>query len=522
VETRTDEKGRFTFALPCKSLLGGNLRIGPPDRSFFRTIDVQPAEVDGELDLGDLALMQSRLNAKVVQLHVVDTAGKPIRGAVAAPDFSSPASHPTDEEGRTAVAFVLPGITTLAVYAAGYETAHVPVPAEPPEELEVVMVGGIVLELRFIHSDGSAARLITARLAATENPLRHQERPRNVRGYMEAGCTVPRPVHLQDGTVVLRLWAMEGGRVILNDLKPGIPMQLRVEGHYSGVIQEESIPPLQPREHRIQRVVLAMEAKTLSGRVLDEGGQPIPEAWVKITWIESDTPERGYTRAIPVDKDGSFRIAGIYSPTVYLSAEADGFAKYVDPVFPVPQEDCYVEIRLSPGNTVKVTVEDDQGKRLSATLFSVLPNGVDASMGQQVEGQEGTYLMHGLPSGPITLRAYIGAIPHEQTHDGRIPECRFVVPQSGEVHVNVRLFDESQVDELWLLTLIPNFEGGPPERYAYMYDPVFSYVVPGSYTLVMRRFPRGFGDKSEFEEKSLPVPIQVHKGERADVEVLQL
>ena len=78
------------------------------------------------------------------------------------------------------------------------------------------------------------------------------------------------------------------------------------------------------------------------------------------------------------------------------------------------------------------------------------------------------------------------------------------------------------MDELWLLTLIPNFEGGPPTRYAYLYDPVFSYVIPGSYTLVMRRYPRGLADKSEVEEKSLPVPIQVHKGERVEVEVLQL
>jgi hypothetical protein len=522
VETRTDEKGRFTFALPCKSLLGGNLQIGPPDRAFFRTIDVEPAEVDGELDLGNLALMESRLNAKVVQLHVVDTAGKPIRGAVAAPDFSSPASHPTDEEGRTAVGCVLPGITTLAVYAAGYETAHVPVPVELPEELEVVLVDGIVLELRFVSPDGSAARAITARLAATENPLRSEERPRNVRGYMQAGCSVPRPIRLQDGTVVLRLWSMEGGRVVLNDLKPGIPMQLRVEGKYSGVIQEESIPSLQPREHRIQRVVLAMESKTLSGRVLDETGKPIPEAWVLTTWVESDAPERAYNHPKQVEKDGGFRYTDIYSPTVWLFARADGFVNYANPECPVPEKDSYVEIRLTPGNTVKVTVEDDQGKRLPATVQAILANDVVVSMGQQVEQQEGVYLMHGLPSGPITLRAYIGAIPHEQTHDGRVPECKFVVPVSGELHVNVRLFDESQVNHLWCLALMPNFEGGPPVRYAPLHDPVFSYVVPGTYTLVMRRFPRGFSDMSDFEEKSLPVPIQVHKGERVEVEVLHL
>jgi hypothetical protein len=267
---------------------------------------------------------------------------------------------------------------------------------------------------------------------------------------------------------------------------------------------------------------LARKSKTLSGRVLGESGEPLPEAWVKITWIESDIPERGYTRALPVDKDGSFRITDIYGPTVYLSAQADGFARYVNPEFPVPQEDSYVEIRLTPGNTVKVTVEDDQGKRLPATVQAILPNDVVVSMGQQVEQQEGVYLMHGLPSGPITLRAYIGAIPHEQTHDGRVPECKFVVPVSGELHVNVRLFDESQVNHLWCLALMPNFEGGPPVRYAPLHDPVFSYVVPGTYTLVMRRFPRGFSDMSDFEEKSLPVPIQVHKGERVEVEVLQL
>ncbi|MEW6071206.1 MAG: carboxypeptidase-like regulatory domain-containing protein [Planctomycetota bacterium] len=522
VDTEADEKGRFTFALPCKSLLGGYLQIGPPDRAFFRTIDLEPAEVDGELDLGDLALIESRLGAKVVPLHVVDTAGYPIRGAVAAPGFSSPASHPTDEEGRTAVAFVLPGLTTLAVYAAGYEAAHVPVPAELSEELEVVLVEGIVLELRFVCPDGILPPGIAARLAAPENPLRIVEIPRNMRGYMEAGCTAPRTVVLPDGTVVLRLWSMEGARVVLNDLKPGIPMQLRVEGLYSGVIQEESIPPLQPREHRIQEVALAREPRTLSGRVLDESGNPLPQAWVKLTWFESDFPEREYTMPKRVDEDGCFRLTDLYGPTVYLSADADGFAKYVDPEFPLPQEDSYIEIRLSRGNTVTVTVEDDVGRRLPATVFAVLPNGATVSMGQQVEEQEGVYVMHGVPNGPITLRAYIAAIPHDQTHDGRVPECRFVVPVSGELHVRVRLFDESQVDERWLLTLTPNFEGGPPVRYAYLYDPVFPYVTPGSYTLVMRRFPRGFGDKSEFEEKSLPVPIQVHQGERVEVEVLQL
>jgi hypothetical protein len=315
---------------------------------------------------------------------------------------------------------------------------------------------------------------------------------------------------------------MEGGRVVLNDLKPGIGMQLRVEGTFSGVIQEESIAPLQPREHRIQRVVLARKSKTLSGRVLDERGNPIPDALAKITYFESDIPERAYTMPVRVDKDGSFRFADLYSPSVYFGAQAEGFVQYVDPEFPLPEEDNYVEIRLSPGNTVKVTVEDDQGKRLPATVLAVLPNGGTVAMGQQVEQQEGVYLMHGLPNGPITLRAYIGAIPYEQTHDGREGECRFVVPVSGEVHVNVRLFEASQVNDRCLLTLTSNFEGGPRLRYAYLYDPVFHYVVPGSYTLEMRYFPKGFGDKSEFEEKALPVPIQVHKGEQVEVELLQL
>jgi len=521
-EDVADEEGRFTVALPSSSILGGMIRIGPPGREFFREIEVEPAEVEGELDLGDLALCD-RSGTQTVSLRIIDETSQPIQGAVAAVDSSSSPSAPTDESGRTILGAVVPGVTVFAVYALGYEATDVALPAELPEELEVVLRKGTLLDIRFQQPGGEVARNVKARLSASQHPYRNEVAPRSYTGYTRTGCSFYRVFFPRDGGVVVRLSALEDGRVVLNDLVSGVPFQLRVEGPFAGVIQEESIAPLKPGEHRVREVVLVRPPSKLYGRVLDEAGNPLPQAVVSIVSVLPDSPRSMSGRLMSgVDEEGRFELTHIYSPTVWFSAQADGYVKFTDEACEVSVEGTFLEVRLRPGKVVKVTIEDESGKRLPASyVLASLSNAVTVSGGSEVVGEEGVYLLRGLPDEEVTITAYIYGVVHTRSHDPSNPECLFTVPVLGGVQVTLLLFDESQIDADWLLCLVPTANTDLAIRYALLHNPDFLGVLPGSYYLVIRHFPKGVEHLDEFLEASSHVHIDVTAGTQAHAEVWQ-
>jgi len=526
-QVRADDEGRFRIALASPSVFGGELSIGGADGTYVREIALEPREVAEDWDLGDLALADPEAQRSVA-LVVLDADARPVAGAIAASGPAAPISAPTDGAGRATLRGVVPGVSTIAVYAAGYEVARVALPAadppgRPAAELEVVLRRGTLLEIRFLQPDGEPAPKLVARLSAARHPYRDEERPRSYPAYTRAGCSFYEVVPLAGGEVAVRVHALREGRVTLNDLEPHLPLRLRVEGSLGSTIQEQDIAPLAPEEHRAIEVVLARAPRTLRGRVMDEAGVPLPRATVGIRWTPPDSPNGTTALTRGFEDDGGFELGNVYEPEVFLSVEANGSVPVWNERFEVPVDGAPLEFRLSPSRVVEVTVEDEAGMRLPAFVHAELPTGA-LVFGQEVEGETGVYLLRGLPRGEVAVTASVYGAPHTRTCDATEPRLVIRVPVLGEVRAKVHVFGDTGVDDSWVVCLVPAPGATLAEVYATI-DPggrdesVFPGVVPGGYEAVVRRYPDGFAALDRFEERSPRVTVEVRAGEISRIEL---
>jgi len=523
---RTDGSGRFRIALLNPSILGGHLTVQPPGREFARQVDIEPRKLSENWDLGDIALVD-REDAQEIRLVVRDEAKDPIQGAVAGTDSSSPFSPPTNEEGRTVLHNVVLGLSTIVVYCVGYEVTTVDIPSEPQEEVEVTMRGCALLEIQFRSPDGSVAPMVCARLAANRLPFRDERSSAQaVMAFHESGCSLFRTGWTDDNTSVVRANGYREGRVIFNDLVPGIPFHLRVDGGFGTTIQEQDIDPLRPGEHRKTEITLVAEPRTLRGRVLNEAGEPLPHATVAVGHRPPDYPPRdGVSSSIgfPAEDDGSFVFKNIYSPTVALIIDAYGYAPFRDEQYPVPLGMQQADIRLSKGREVTVIVEDEGGKPMLASVSVALSRDATA-LGFGMAGRKGAYILRGLPDEVVTIEANVHDVVYTQTHDPLVPELRMTVPVLGDVEVLLHRFGDLELDEMCGVWILPQGGSHLVRRYAEIpADPSGSMhipgVLPGSYELVLQRWLGGFFPDARFEEMSARIRILVGPGETTKAEI---
>ena len=352
----TDSKGRFRLALEHPSVRGGVLYLTSPDRKLRRKIELEPREVLEDWDLGDVSLVDPETTS-TVPLTVFDAQGSPILGAVAAMDLFSPISDPTGSDGRTSLRGVVPGSSTIVVYAVGYQVTTVPIPEQVPEEIEVTLPRGAVLELHFIAPDGEPTIKLQACLTANRHPLREgRPSPVSILAWKNAGCSPYSWTRLDDGSENLHVYARDAN-VIVNDLQPGLGLRLRVTGRFGELLQERAIAPLGSEEWRTLDIVLTEAARVLRGRVLDQAGQPVPRAYVSVFW-SPDGGAEGITRTegSGVGSDGSFTISGLYAPMVSFLVSADGYVDLWLEDYELPTDDTPVELRMTKGHDVLVRV----------------------------------------------------------------------------------------------------------------------------------------------------------------------
>ncbi len=528
---QTDERGRFRVAVESPSITGGYLLVDPPDLDFERWIEIEPIELHGDWDIGDLPLFDPR---GTVELHLLvrETDGTPIAGAMAVVDTSSPSSEPTDAEGRTSLRGVEPGVSQIAVYAAGYEVVEVDVPPEPPDELVVTLPRGTLLELRFRTPDGEPAGSVEARLSAAAFPYRTDRPIRSYQAYRQAGCSYySRPTAPTDEFVV-RLNALREGRVVLNDLVPGLPLRLRVDGPFGTAIQEQDIAPLRPEEHRTVEVDLPRGPRSLRIRVLDTAGNPLPQASVTVRWSPPDYPRSLRSLGGGVSEEGERVFSTIYAETVSLSVEAERHASIREDDLEIPDDDSFVEFRLAGAHMVTVTIEDEEGRPVAGKVRSWLPSG-ELSAGRETPGRTGVYLLRDLPDEEITISVRVHGVSYEKTHDPRIRQLRFVVPLLGGIEATIRRTSNVELDDDCHLWLLPRGDASLVRRpvlpdVASTENLHLSDVLPGEYEAVVRRFLRGefpddawFNelDASYFEELTPRVPLVVRAGETTWIEV---
>lgn len=517
----SDEEGRFRIPLLDLSIKGGGLYITSGDHVFSRRIEIEPMELQGSTDLGDLALIEPEERG-LVRLLVQEEDGSPIAGAIAGTASDSPISEATDESGRTALRGVIPGESTIFVLAFGWETEWVQMPSHLTGDLVVTMRRGSTLELRIRSSDGEPAYGVVARIWSAENPCRAMKSRIPLSTYRAAGCTWPHTVRPDDGTIAVRLNANPDGNITLNDVRAGVPLRMRIEGRFGATVHERAIPALKSEERRILDVDLPRRPLTLRGRVVDESGRPLPTASHMSSGDSPDTPPgMMFGGGGGVNENGEFEIAGIYTSHIHLSVIADGFVPIRHRAFEVPVDSSQVEFQLEPACVLTVLLRDEGGQPVEGRVHSELPSGSWVS-GRPVVDTPGSYLLRGVPHQEIVVKATVHGAVFEQAHDPGVPTLTITIPglnMLGEVEVTLQVQVPASRYQRYIRLLPVSGEGLIPRHSLQYTGSAWSIpgVRPGRYVAVLQQYMSEEGGEDAWEDLSTRVPVEVRIREKAEV-----
>ncbi len=123
----------------------------------------------------------------------------------------------------------------------------------------------------------------------------------------------------------------------------------------------KAFPPAQDREDGRYQLDPGL---TLSGRVLDQQGKPIPQAHITIgkdRWGRIDRP-------VAVDKDGSYTVYALTAESTSVTAEASGFAPQIKPAVIKPGS-APVDFQLDVGRVTRFRVIDAEGEPVAGVLI---------------------------------------------------------------------------------------------------------------------------------------------------------
>lgn len=315
----TNAEGRYTF-----HCLSGKAHVWGPQAppGYVSSPGLSPHDVDvpeapGRVDLGTTELLRAALPLKG---EVRDESGKPVAGAAVRGQWftSTPLGNSggsptatTDAQGRFALDGIAPGAKVTLTARRGDRVTAAPVSAAAGSETPVTLtaVPGLTVALagRVVGADGGPVEggVVTLR-------------------SREAGGRQPNPF---------------GTQVVPEDRKPirtgrdGVfrtPKEFDREGrdYQAEVVADGFHPGKTPWVPAGGGDVLTLPGMTLrrsyalrtvAGRVLDRGGEPVAGVLV---FQAGDGPRR--TEAT-TDDAGRFRLAGVYSGPALVFAEKAGF-----------------------------------------------------------------------------------------------------------------------------------------------------------------------------------------------------
>jgi len=302
--TETNDEGKYElFVIPGKSHVvyarAKNYALGR-GRAFW-----DPGSAPRQIEV-NFTLSQGM----TISGRVKDKEGKPLPGATVSPIFQeslepnpfegmyrysppSGLSVETDESGRFAIEALEAGLYTLAAVKEGYSPAVKKGVPSPSENVEIILEkgeGGVISGSVFYFSTGEPAPGATVSVRSTPFTLKPVIVKTGIRGEFRFAGLIPGIFEINAEKDDMR--SMPYGSIDLVAAKEKTDVALRL---FNGYI--------------------------ISGHVYEEGGTKII-AGVLVS-VRSGFQDEGITASS--DEDGAYTISGIYSRTVFMFGEMEGY-----------------------------------------------------------------------------------------------------------------------------------------------------------------------------------------------------
>lgn len=317
LRTRTDDAGRFSFGELAPGAAVIEAWSPRHARARLANVQVQAPKADGTPSVpAPLLVLRpgGRLSGRVV-----DAAGKPVAKASVATtpaqfDIAAMLREPqpraalTDEAGRFAFEGV-PAKSPLRVRATtekGATAESGPVSLEAGadrSDLELKIEEGASLVFRLVDADENPVAGVELMLAPAERTRRG---PLAGSGEVEAD----------------KVRALGEGRFEVKRLEAGT-FDLTLLPEDFAEIEKDGIK-LRSGETLDLGTLVAKEGRSISGRVSDGGGSPVPGAEVTALWMDGGATKN---RVVKTKADGTYRLPGLGDQRVFrMWVRAKGFA----------------------------------------------------------------------------------------------------------------------------------------------------------------------------------------------------
>ena len=199
---------------------------------------------------------------------------------------------------------------------------------------------------------------------------------------------------------------------------------------------------------------VASKADSITGRVVNESGQPLPHARVSIQPVEGVRPS-GWTNT---DREGAFRVSGLDPVSYRVYVEMPSYIRVSDePEIGRPDKQYKVgdsvTFVLTKGGVITGTVTNSAGDPVigigvcARMIRNQKDQRINASSGRETTTDDrGNYRIYGLPTGTYTL---IAGGPSEYSYSSLGPFDTFLptyAPSStrdGAVEISVRAGEET-------------------------------------------------------------------------------
>jgi RNA polymerase sigma-70 factor (ECF subfamily) len=422
IGTTADASGRFE--MPLSTVEFRSIRFTTVTDAESRgsaTATFRREDLGPDLDLGDLLL--ERPPSRDLALLVRDPQGNPIPKALAS--AGDLVSAPTDGEGRTALAAVPLATKEMEVAAHGFwgKTIALPEAIDRPLEVELEPGNELAVDVEGIPAD--LAGRIALHLVCTEPPFAnlgdHWLPGWLVRSVTVGGCWSASPA---EG--VVNCACAEDGRLVLEDLRPGLPVKLRLVGGFQDVLLETDVEPLGRSEHRRVSLRHPEPKCVVAGRTLADDGTPLPRVRVTLRRGEKDTDSRGS------DGEGRFTFSLQQPGVLDLTATKPGWVAEPRAVVADGASDASVEVRLQRSRPVAIDVLDPHGNRVPTARLEVRPPAGYLAQFPR-EDRAGRFHFDDLPPVPSRLRILLAGDVLERPIDPLVPEISIEVPAYGRI-----------------------------------------------------------------------------------------